>query len=101
MAEEPYRICTNCGERLGQATATDGSDIQPMPGDPTICFVCSHLMMFDDKLELRDPTEAETKELSNHPEIVAAIEATAHVRQRMRERFGNDGWWAYEGKGKQ
>jgi len=56
---------------MDSATGVDNDDA-PEPGCPTICICCTALLIFDDNLSLRLPTEAEFDELRFNDQIVAA-----------------------------
>jgi hypothetical protein len=75
--------CTNCGKLCDAAAYAGAGEATPSPGDFTICFYCGHLMLFDDRLHLRDPTDAEVVEAAGHSDVNAAYRALgAHRKNR-------------------
>jgi hypothetical protein len=73
--------CTNCGKALDRAAGID-NDAQPEPGDASICIECGHLMVWDENLELRDPTDKEIYELAGDPRIIAAQRARGRAQEK-------------------
>jgi hypothetical protein len=49
--------CPYCGCRLNATTAADPRkpDAAPAPGDYTICFYCTQILVFGDDMTLRAP----------------------------------------------
>jgi len=47
--------------------------VQPEPGDVSLCIHCGEPSVFDDNLELREPTKAERAHLISHPALVDAM----------------------------
>jgi hypothetical protein len=56
-------------------------DRPPEPLDRSICLDCGALLIYDDDLQLREPTEEESVELMEDPIIKQAI---AYVKARGR-----------------
>lgn len=48
------RVVLNC-----HVSFPMGADSNPSPGDVTVCTVCDSILIFDQKLQLRLPTEEE------------------------------------------
>ena len=57
----PPATCPTCGKTLDAATNIE-EDVEPSPGDVTICLGCKDLFIFTEELGLRRPTEAELQE---------------------------------------
>ena len=76
--------CLNCNQSLDAASAFD-EKARPSPNDLTVCLYCSHLMAFDDDLNLRPLTDAEIIECAGHAEIIKTMEITKTFRD-IRER---------------
>ena len=71
--------CPTCGAGFDAASAVDGKDVAPTPGDISVCLYCGEWLMFDDDtLPTLTPTEADLKEAS------AALLAEA---REMREKW--------------
>ena len=68
--------CTNCGALLSYANRL-------RPGDLSLCPQCAHLMMFSDRLELRNLMPAEAARFAGDPNVAAARRAI--LKQRTRE----------------
>lgn len=64
--------CPDCGMVTDAASNADkGETAQPRPGDYSICFDCTALLVFDANLRLRFPTP--TERAAAPPETVSAI----------------------------
>lgn len=76
----PPSSCPTCGAILDAATGvkdmTIADDLEPKPGDGTVCFRCGGLAIFDKRLALRRPTSAERRMMLRKPEIIAIHNAT-------------------------
>jgi hypothetical protein len=73
--------CTACGRQLDSAMVIcDSENIQPNPGDITVCLLCGHIMSFCEDLTLRDLTVAEISKIAGDKRILAI--------QRMRGKTG-------------
>ncbi len=71
--------CLNCGYKLDAATEV-GGDGSPESGDATICIQCSHLMIFDEDLKLRELNDLEIVELAGDRRMVGAMNAISAVK---------------------
>lgn len=72
--------CIECGKLLDGASAVDDEGrIQPSPGDATICIYCGHLMVFDEKQRLRNPTREEMIEFAGDRRILMIQRARGNV----------------------
>ena len=76
--------CTNCGEVHETATAVKAGfryKRKPQDGDPSICFHCGHLMIFENGA-LRNPNDAEMQRFAGHPQILEVQNALAEVKRK-------------------
>jgi len=46
-------------------------DVEPRPGDFTVCIKCGHLSTFGEDLRLRDPTDEEAIKIAGDPVLLA------------------------------
>ena len=73
----PKGKCLNCGKNLNMAAGVvdilSPDEHHPEPGDATICIDCSHVMVFDKNLNLREPTISELLEFSSDDNVVEAM----------------------------
>ncbi len=58
----PSATCPSCGKKLDAATTFD-EDVEPSPGDVTICLGCQDILIFTEELGLRRPTDQELETL--------------------------------------
>lgn len=73
--------CLNCGEMMDGATAVgEEGRVMPSPGDVTVCLYCGHLMMFDDQLAFRNPSDAEIIELAGDERVVTIGKARTAIQ---------------------
>ena len=73
--------CLSCGEMMDGATAVgEEGEIMPAPGDFTVCLYCGHLMVFDDQLAFRNPSDAEIIELVGDERVTAICEARKAIQ---------------------
>jgi hypothetical protein len=88
----PPSMCLDCGRINDAATGVDhaeGPDAAPQPGDVTVCFYCGHIMVFGDDLMLRNPTDAEIREIAGDARILA-VQRARRLAQRRREQSGRE-----------
>lgn len=45
-------LCPHCGHTLDAASAMDGSDLTPNPGDMSVCISCGEFLEFDKEMTL-------------------------------------------------
>lgn len=76
----PPNKCSNCGYLLDACFGL-GHDSQPGPGSVSICGRCGKITLFDENLELRDPTEAERTEILSLPSVQAARRAVLIIHR--------------------
>lgn len=67
----PVCHCPFCGEEVDRATNATGTE-SPDEGDATICLKCGRISVFDDCLQLRKPTAAESSILNSDPRVALA-----------------------------
>lgn len=66
------RLCLCCGDMLDCATQIvkeDRVDEEPTPGDYSVCLKCGYVMVFDEALNYRHPTERERLSAERDPYI--------------------------------
>ena len=74
--------CPVCDSGFDAASAVDGEDLTPEPGDITICLYCGEWMMFDDDtLPTLKPSAAEMRQAP--AELLLAAE---RLRLRWKAR---------------
>ena len=57
----PEVNCLTCNAKLSGASNT--GDVGPAPGDFSICWYCQAVMVYNDNLTLREPTEQDIAEM--------------------------------------
>jgi hypothetical protein len=77
----PASACLNCGREMDAAFAVqEDNHIPPTPGSVAICFDCSHIMVYDDDLKLREPSDKDIKDIAGDPDIIRAVEVIGAAR---------------------
>ena len=76
----PTSLCPACGATLDCATTAVGDGSAPHPGDVTFCGTCSELLVFDEQLRQRRPTDEERAGFAQ--EMLASVE---RVRGAIRD----------------
>jgi hypothetical protein len=79
-------LCLNCGHKFDHAGSVKEQK-PPEPGDGCLCIACSHIMVFDENLRLREATPAELDALAADDDVVK----TAIALKRMRDEMGEFG----------
>lgn len=80
----PASRCLSCGKKLDGASQFDG-DSKPVPGSLMICLDCGHVMVTDDRLLLRELTDAEIVEAAGDPTMIEAQNMRAdYIRWKER-----------------
>lgn len=74
--------CVACGYLTDGATGV-GTEDSPQPGEWSICLRCGHLQAFDDKLQLRNLTDAEAYEAAGDKIILAAQKARGNALAQL------------------
>jgi len=71
--------CIGCNEVLSHREVTD-PDLQPEPGNVSVCLNCGAVMVFCDDLSLRSATMEEIGYfMNNNPKFRASLEAMFSV----------------------
>jgi len=83
----PGAQCPCCGLRLTGAAGVVAQGVAgvpalPGPGDFTFCISCGVVLVFDDRLNVRMPTEAEAKAISEDDRILLVKNAQHQLRRR-------------------
>jgi hypothetical protein len=65
------QVCSKCGYKMEAATEAFG-DHKPTPGAISMCLNCGHAAIFDDRLQLREPTPEERVMLARHEGLLHA-----------------------------
>ena len=85
--EIPEARCVGCGTRINAVSSHLGK--VPSPGAVTVCIECSTVMVLDEQLIPREPTDEEIVAMAGHPMLRRYVEATGAVREEMaRKRRG-------------
>jgi hypothetical protein len=80
------RRCPNCGTRMDAAAfANNAQHVEPKGGDVSLCFHCGQFTIFNDDLNLRLPTPAESARLASDPEVQKAHSALLEFQRRHRQ----------------
>jgi hypothetical protein len=82
----PEIRCVGCNSKLNHAS-DDIETSRPTPGDFTICLYCDQLMVFEDNLELRAPTDAERIEADQHEGVKESVDFARFYR---KQRYGSE-----------
>lgn len=67
--------CPYCAAPHDSATSMSDDAPVPTPGDVGVCFYCAHIVVYDDELKLREPSEEEFGEMSRDPVVVRIVQA--------------------------
>jgi len=84
-SDVPATACPGCGRRNDAATSVF-SDSKPSPGSVSVCIACGHISVFNADLTLRNPTDAETREIAGDRRILAVQRARDQLMQELRDR---------------
>ncbi len=74
--------CTSCGKMNDAATFVGQEKHQPSPNDIAICIYCSHVMVYDEQLRLRELTDKEVVEVASNPRLVAAMKIIEKINKK-------------------
>lgn len=86
------RRCPVCGKAVNAATGVDHNH-SPAPGDVTMCIECAHILFFDERLTLRQPTSAERAALEASQDwplikrTQEAIRTSSSLREVLRQKL--------------
>lgn len=76
----PDMKCVSCNKVANMASHVSDPLAKPDPGDVMICLYCGHVMVFDNDLRPRQPTDKEMYDIAGDPEIVAMQNARARIK---------------------
>ena len=75
-----------CGYRLDAATGAF-TERAARPGSVSMCFNCGALAVFDERMELRQPTPEERLRIALDPQVIRLqIARAAHVSVDLTQR---------------
>lgn len=77
--------CPVCAVEIHCHRAVDGSDVQPEPGNQSICAGCFSFMRFDDSLKLHLMTDDEIADLPDEERI--ELQRTRRVLKKLKAAF--------------
>lgn len=88
----PSSRCPNCRSVSDCASPMFSKQVhRPRPGDFSLCAHCATLLVFDENLKLREPTEKETASIESafekHPEVGKSIR---HVQTLIERKIHNN-----------
>lgn len=83
--------CPACGYIANRAMASDGTSDEPIPGDLMVCGGCTHLLMFDERLEAIEPTPEVLDSLGENymAAVRKAQDAVLQARGKIASERGN------------
>lgn len=77
-------ICPHCGKKLDSVSdIEDEESVTPMPGDVSLCFGCTGILVFDQLLRPRKPTKAELKEIRQDRRYWKELKSLQHQINRL------------------
>lgn len=82
----PLIRCRKCGNPLDSACSVN-CNIQPKPGDVSICFYCAAVSVFADDMSLREPNAEEQRTFKKDREIAKAIQNVKIIMRRRGAKF--------------
>lgn len=80
--------CLYCKANLDchdQIKGPGEDDDTPDPNDATVCLHCGGLMVFDEKLQLREPTKDEIEQMLGDIRVTAAISAIGKINRTSKQ----------------
>jgi hypothetical protein len=90
VARTPPSACPYCDHVLNAVTTVKLGDIGrvaiPKPGDFTVCLHCAQLLAFDDRLNVRKPTDDDMARLRADEALFLKMEFMAFVARSMDRR---------------
>jgi hypothetical protein len=72
--------CPNCGLELSGATGWQGR--KPQPGNMCVCIRCGHLMIFNEDMTVRGPTDEEAVEIAGNRSMLLGQHVADHLRKK-------------------
>jgi hypothetical protein len=89
----PPSACTHCGRVMDMATNITGGNI-PEEGSIGLCIKCSHVMVYDSSLRLRNPNDEEMVEIAGNESILKAVAILAKAKKEYEKKNGEGSWCA-------
>ncbi len=86
-SEVPPSWCHKCGTRLDRASTVVGDPQDPRRGDYTLCIQCGAINVFNDLLQLCEPTQAQLQVFEATPELVEQRSALLQALELTRHRY--------------
>ncbi len=87
--ENQNERCPSCHRKLGEWTQVPGQtpETDPGPGTVAICWMCGKILLVDDQMRLKVPSEEELRGLKERAANWPAIKSISDgiVSQRKRE----------------
>lgn len=88
----PAGVCCECGTKINAASNLFDKSVTPSPGDFTLCIKCGSLNVFDNNLNIRQPTIDEYCRSTMMPNLQglrkAIIEVGESMSQNREKRHG-------------
>lgn len=80
--------CPNCGNLADGATAYDGSEAAPSPGNYLVCLYCSSIGMYNEDYSIKQLAEQDLVQLEQEdPMLVVELrKAQVAVQKIMQEK---------------
>lgn len=75
-------ICINCRCDLSAHTNIIDREAMPTPGDVAVCLYCGHIMIWEEDMELREPTDEEAFSMAGDPDLVNAMRLVRYWEKR-------------------
>lgn len=76
--------CPKCDYKLDDHTCATGGEEMPSPGDIGICLNCKTILIFDENLDQREPTEKEIEEFKADPEFWNEINKAIYIAKEVK-----------------
>jgi hypothetical protein len=80
--------CINCHHKLDAATThpLELDQRRPRGGDTTVCIECRHIMIYNNDLTVRNPTDEEIIDLAGDKDIIALMKLFAEFDKRKEHK---------------
>jgi hypothetical protein len=78
---------------MDAATSVDHRH-SPMPGAIAICLVCSHIMSYDEALQLRELNDKEILDVAGDPDVLRIIKALGMSKKAYEAAYPGKKWGA-------
>lgn len=76
--------CPKCGYNLDTHTCVSEEDAKPSPGDVGICLECKTILVYDENLLSREPSNEELEMFKAEPEFWNEIHKAIYVAKEVR-----------------